>query len=123
MKIYVPYWDVDNNKKTYATATIDSEINFSEGFVDFEVTDDGTGSVTVKANGNVFVVLEYSNPGVINKAFGYNEGYYRNVKLVDGAGNELFSAENALFSKYKSFAWAGRAHEVYVDDIKITNKK
>ena len=69
------------------------------------------------------MVLEYSNPGVINKAFGYNEGYYRNVKLVDGAGNELFSTENALFSKYKSFAWAGRAHEVYVDDIKIVNKK
>ncbi|MBR7077918.1 MAG: PT domain-containing protein [Clostridia bacterium] len=123
VKIYVPCWDAEKNKKSYASATIEADINFSGAFVDFEVVDDGTGSVTVKANGNVFVVLEYSNPGVINKAFGYNEGYYRNVKLVDGAGNELFSAENALFSKYKSFAWAGRAHEVYVDDIKIVNKK
>ncbi|MBR5005731.1 MAG: hypothetical protein IKY07_01415 [Clostridia bacterium] len=123
VKIYVPYWDVDNNKKTYATATIDSEINFSEGFVDFEVTDDGTGSVTIKANGTVLAVLQYSDPGVINKAFGYNEGYYRSVKLTDAAGNELFSANNALFSIYKSFAWAGRAHEIFIDDLRITNKK
>ena len=123
-KIYVPVWDLENNKKTYISATIESEINFNSDFVHFEVADNGTDTVTVKANDTVVAVVKYSNPGVINKAPGYNEGYYRTVSITDAEGTELASAaDGALFSIYKSFAWAGRAHDVYVDNIQFTNVK
>ncbi len=70
------------------------------------------------------LVIFFSNPGVIKKAVGYNEGYYRTVAITDATGTELASVENgALFSIYKSFAWAGRAHDVFVDNIQFTNVK
>ncbi|MBR6933887.1 MAG: hypothetical protein IKH41_00175 [Clostridia bacterium] len=123
-KIYVPTWDLENNKKSYISATIESEVDFSAAFVHFEVADNGTDTVTIKANDVVIAVVKYSNPGVINKAVGYNEGYYRTVAITDATGTELASVENgALFSIYKSFAWAGRAHDVFVDNIQFTNVK
>ena len=123
-KIYVPTWDLENNKKSYISATIESEVDFSAAFVHFEVADNGTDTVTIKANDVVIAVVKYSNPGVINKAVGYNEGYYRTVAITDATGTELASVESgALFSIYKSFAWAGRAHDVFVDNIQFTNVK
>ena len=123
-KIYVPTWDLENNKKSYISATIETEIDFSAAFVHFEVEDNGTDTVTIKANDTVIAVVKYSNPGVINKAVGYNEGYYRNVSINDATGTELASAADcALFSIYKSFAWAGRAHSIFIDNIQMVNVK
>ena len=123
IKVYIPIWDIEKNKKSYISATLETGIDFNAAFVEFKVEDNGTDTVTVSANDTVLFMVSYSNPGVINKALGYNEGYYRNSKILAADGTELAASTSALFSKYKSFGWAGRAHDVFVDDIQFTNKK
>ena len=123
IKVYIPIWDIEANKKSYISAIIETDIDFKAAFVNFKVEDNGTDTVTVTANDTVLFEVKYSDPGVINKALGYSEGYYRNTKIVDASGTELAASTSALFSKYKSFGWAGRAHGTFVDDIQIVNKK
>ncbi|MBO4326702.1 MAG: hypothetical protein J5950_05485 [Clostridia bacterium] len=123
VKVYIPIWDIENNKRSYISTIIESDIDFDAAFVNVKVEDNGTDSVTVTVNDTVLFVVKYSDPGVINKALGYNEGYYRSVQITDASGTELASSASALFSIYKSFAWAGRAHAVIVDNIQIKNIK
>jgi len=124
IKVYIPIWDIENNKKSYISATIDTGINLKTDFVHFKIEDNGTDTVTVSANETVLFMVKYSNPGVVNKALGYYESYYRTVSLTDGTGTELASAaDGALFSIYKSVAWAGRAHTIIIDNLKIVNNK
>jgi hypothetical protein len=123
VKVYIPIWDIEKNKKSYISVTLETEIDFNAAFVDFKVEDNGTDTVTVYVNDAVLFMVKYSDPGVINKALGYNEKYYRSVQITDASGTELASSTSSLFSIYKSFAWAGRAHAIFVDDIQIKNKK
>ena len=123
IKVYIPVWDLEANKKSYISTIIETDVDFKTNFVNIKVEDNGTDTVTVTANDTVLFKVVYDDPGVINAALGYSEGYYRNTKIVDASGTELAGSTSALFSKYKSFGWAGRAHGTYVDDIQIVNKK
>lgn len=64
--------------------------------------------------------VSYSGDG-LSRAAGCNERYYKTIVVKAADGTELFSSDNALFSYYKSFALAGRAHSVIVDNIQVVN--
>ena len=121
VRVYIPTWNGDAVAKSAISADVTAEVDFNADYAHFEIADDGAGKVTVSLNGSVFVILEYSDPGLIESAPNIFEQYYRTVKLSDAAGNELFNASNTLFSIYKSIAFAGRGHNIYVDNINITN--
>ena len=123
IKVYIPVWDTEANKKSYISATLDTEVDFNAAFVKVVVEDNGTDTVTVTADGKLLFSVKYADPGVNAKAVGFDEAYYRSVKILDGAGNELCASESSLFSVYKSISWAGRAHTIYVDNIQIADKK
>ena len=120
VKIYVPTWDAEKSKKTYASATVEYDIDFSKQFTTFKVVDNGTDTVTVYADETVMFTVSYSGDG-LSRAAGCNERYYKTIVVKAADGTELFSSDNALFSYYKSFALAGRAHSVIVDNIQVVN--
>ena len=121
VRVYVPVWDDAAIAKVAASADITAPVDFDADYVHFVIADDGAGKATVSVNGTVLIVLEYSDPGLIDGAPNVYEQYFRNVKVSDGAGNVLFTAQNAMFSIYKSLAFAGRGHDIYLDNIAITN--
>ena len=121
VRVYIPVWDNAAVAKVAADAVITAPVDFDADYVYFVIVDDGAGKVTVSAGGGVLAIIEYSDPGLVDGAPNVFEQYYRTVKVTDAAGSELFTARNAMFSVYKSIAFAGRGHNIYLDNIVIAN--
>ncbi len=119
--VYVPVWDDEAIKLTVASVTIEASVDFDAAYNTFRIEDDGTSKVEVYLNDALFVTIEYSGEG-FNEAPTMMEYYYNNIRVTGSDGAELLKTDKALFSIYKSIAFAGRAHKVNFDNIKISNK-
>ncbi|MBO4327069.1 MAG: hypothetical protein J5950_07340 [Clostridia bacterium] len=119
--VYVPVWDEDAIKLSLVSVTIEAPVDFDAGYNTFRIEDNGTSKVEVFLNDALFVTIEYSGEG-FNDAPTMMEYYYNNIRITGSDGTELLKTEKALFSIYKSIAFAGRAHRVRFDNIKISNK-
>ena len=118
---YIPVWDADNTKLTVATVDFEGPVDFNAAYSTFRLEDDGQSKVTIYVNDELFVTVEYSDPGMSAAPTLY-EQYYRSVKISAAYGTELLKVDNAHFSIYKSFAFGDRAHKICVDNITIANK-
>ncbi len=119
--VYVPVWDDEAIKLTVASVEIEAPVDFDAGYNTFRIEDNGNSKVEVFLNDALFVTIEYSGEG-FNEAPTMMEYYYNNIRITGSDGTELLKSDKALFSIYKSIAFAGRAHKVCFDNISISNK-
>ena len=119
--IYVPFWDSEAIKLSVASVTVEAPVDFNAGYNTFRLEDDGTSKVEVYLNDALFVTVAYADEGFCDAPTMY-EHYYRSVTITGSDGTELLKTDKAAFSIYKSFAFAGRAHQVCFDNISFKNK-
>ena len=121
--IYVITHDKDTNKISYISYDFDSGIDFSKEYIRFKAQDDGKGTIKLFANDTLLASVTYADDGMLPAAATtYNERYYRTAKILDKNGTEVASTDSALISYTKAFAFGGRAHSIYLDDITVENK-
>ncbi|MCR5056807.1 MAG: PT domain-containing protein [Clostridia bacterium] len=121
--VYIVQWNAESNKRDVAAAEVETAVDFDAKMVSFLIEDDGVSKITVKADGTLLFIINYSNASVHPDAAGYFEKYYLNVNITDAEGNELAKSESALFSAYDSFAFGARARDLLIDNIDITTNK
>lgn len=121
--IYVITHNKDTNKIAYISYDFDSGIDFSKDYIRFKAQDDGNGTIKLFANDTLLASVTYADDGMLPAAATtYNERYYRTAKILDKNGAEVASTDCALISYTKAFAFGGRAHSIYLDDITVENK-
>lgn len=120
LQLYVVTCNDDTAKLGYVSANLTVAADMNADYVKIVIADNGTDTITIVIADELVATISYSSARMLSeKVKAYNERYYRTVKVTDGSGAEVISTEDALVSYYKSIAFAGRAHGIYIDNVQV----